>query len=275
MAEALLSVEGLEVTYHVPDLAGRSRSLVRAVTGVSFTLDRHETVGVVGESGSGKSTLARALVGLVKPSAGTIRIDGVALRPGRVAGRGMQMVFQDHTSTLNPFQPVRRILGDVLRLARPGLGRSEEEAQATALLHKVGLGADALGRLPHTFSGGQRQRIAIARSLAAAPRLVICDEPTSALDVSVQAQVLDVFAGLKAEGQAMLFISHNLAVVRQVADRILVMYRGAIVEEGPADRVIRAPTHPYTRRLVYSAPRLTNRGALLAAARTRIEETMK
>jgi peptide/nickel transport system ATP-binding protein len=269
MADAFLSVEGLEVTYHVPDLAGRSRSVVHAVRGVSFTLDRHETLGVVGESGSGKSTLARALVGLVRPSAGSIRIEGKALEPGRVAGHGMQMVFQDHTSTLNPFQPVRRILGDVLRLRG-----AKEEGEAAALLNKVGLGPDALDRLPHTFSGGQRQRIAIARALAAKPRLVICDEPTSALDVSVQAQVLEVFAGLKREGQAMLFISHNLAVVRQVADRILVMHRGIVVEEGPADRVIRAPTHPYTRRLVESAPRLTDRGALLAAARTRIEETV-
>ncbi len=268
MAEALLEARGIAVDYAVADIAGRVRRTFRALDGVDLTLSRHETIGIVGESGSGKSTLARTLVGLVRPSAGAIRVEGVPMAPrrGAAAALGIQMVFQDHTSTLNPFQTVRRILGDVLALARPELPREARDREAAALLARVGLGTDALDRQPHAFSGGQRQRIAIARALAARPRLVICDEPTSALDVSIQAQILDLLAELRREGQAMIFISHNLAVVRQIADRILVMYRGRVVEEGPAAQVIGAPRDPYTRRLVASAPRLSDRGSLLRAA---------
>jgi peptide/nickel transport system ATP-binding protein len=175
------------------------------------------------------------------------------------------MIFQDPTSTLNPFQTVGRNLTDVLGLAEPDLPRGKRRAAAADLLARVGLGADALDRYPQSFSGGQRQRIAIARALAGKPRLLVCDEPTSALDVSVQAQVLAVFAMLKAEGQALLFISHNLAVVRQISDRIVVMRQGEIVEQGPADRVMSAPREAYTRLLIAAAPRLTDRGSLIAA----------
>jgi len=265
MADALLDVDRLDVTYQIHDAAGRTVRRLKALADISLSLSRGEAIGVVGESGSGKSTLARAIVGLVSPSSGHIRIDGRDLphRRGAAARHGIQMIFQDHTSTLNPFQTVGRILDEVLALWRPQAGRDERRTQALSLLDKVGLGADALERYPHAFSGGQRQRISIARALATAPRLLICDEPTSALDVSIQAQILDLFAALKAEGYALLFISHNLAVVNRIAERIIVMQGGRIVEQGATSATIAAPTHPYTRQLIASAPRLSDRGALL------------
>src|SRR5918997_715151 len=231
MSRDLLAVEDLTVTFNVPDLAGRTARTVRALQGVSLGLSPHEAVGVVGESGSGKSTLARVVVGLERATAGRVRVDGRDLPPGRGAAArlGVQMIFQDPTSTLNPFQTIGRNLTDVLALARLELPAQERRAAAAELLAQVGLGPDALDRYPQSFSGGQRQRIAIARPLAARPPLLICDEPTSTLDVSVQAQVLAIFATLKAEGQALLFISHNLAVIRQIADRIVVMRQGRIV----------------------------------------------
>jgi ABC-type glutathione transport system ATPase component len=263
----LLSVDKLKVTFKVPDVSGRIVREVQALRGISLEVAPHEAVGIVGESGCGKSTLARTIVGLETPTAGTILIDGHDLprRRGAAARLGVQMIFQDPTSTLNPFQTIGRNLSDVLRLARPDLPRGERLAMASELLVHVGLGADALDRYPQSFSGGQRQRIAIARALAGRPRLLVCDEPTSALDVSVQAQVLAVFASLKAEGLALLFISHNLAVVRQVCDRIVVMRSGEIVEEGPAGAVMSRPGEDYTRLLIAAAPRLTDRGSLIAA----------
>jgi peptide/nickel transport system ATP-binding protein len=268
MPEAMLEVERLAVTFKVPDAAGRIAREVNALAGVSLEVAPHEAVGVVGESGSGKSTLARAIVGLAQPSSGAIRIDGMEVprRRGSAARMGVQMVFQDPGSTLNPFQSVGRNLRDVLDLWQPAMSRAERQAKAAGLLGEVGLGADLADRYPQSLSGGQRQRVAIARALAASPRLIVCDEPTSALDVSVQAQVLAVFAALKKAGQALLFISHNLAVVRQVCDRIVVMRRGEIVEQGSANAVIGAPRQAYTRALVQASPRLTDRGALLRAA---------
>ncbi len=265
MAEALLDIDHLDVIYQIHDAAGRAVRRLKALSDISFSLARGEAIGVVGESGSGKSTLARAIVGLVGPSAGHIRIAGSELprQRGSAARRGVQMIFQDHTSTLNPFQTVGRILDEVIALWRPATAKDERRALALSLLGKVGLGADAIARHPHAFSGGQRQRIAIARALATSPRLLICDEPTSALDVSIQAQILDLFADLKREGYALLFITHNLAVVNRIADRILVMQDGRVVEEGVASATIRAPRHPYTRKLVASAPRLSDRGSLL------------
>jgi len=267
MASELLAVDDLEVTFGVPDMSGRIARPVQALRGVSLRLGPHEAVGIVGESGSGKSTLARTIVGLEIPTRGSIRIDGRAMPRGRgaAAQRGVQMIFQDPTSTLNPFQAIGRNLMDVLAMSRRDLPRAERRAAAADLLRQVGLGADALDRYPNAFSGGQRQRIAIARALAARPRLLVCDEPTSALDVSVQAQVLALFAALKHEGQALLFISHNLAVVRQISDRIIVMRQGEIVEEGLADAILSRPHDPYTRLLIAAAPRLTARGSLLAA----------
>jgi oligopeptide/dipeptide ABC transporter ATP-binding protein len=174
------------------------------------------------------------------------------------------MVFQDHASTLNPFQTVARIMDDVMRIAHPDLTAAERRDKAKRLIERIGLDVSALERRPSGFSGGQRQRISIARALSAEPRLLICDEPTSALDVSVQAQILALLETLRRDGLSMLFISHNLAVVRQVADRIAVMYAGLVVEEGPAAQLIEAPSHPYTEALVRAAPLLSGRGTLLA-----------
>lgn len=265
MADALLEIDHLDVVYVIHDAAGRTTRRLKALSDISLTLAPGEAIGVVGESGSGKSTLARAIIGLISPTSGHIRIDGSELprRRGSAARHGIQMIFQDHTSTLNPFQTVGRILDEVIALWRPLAGNEERRSFALQLLGKVGLGADSLERYPHAFSGGQRQRISIARALATSPRLLICDEPTSALDVSIQAQILELFAGLKSEGYALLFISHNLAVVNRIADRIIVMQGGRVVEQGATSATIQAPTHPYTRKLVASAPRLSDRGSLL------------
>jgi ABC-type oligopeptide transport system ATPase subunit len=271
MADALLEVDGLDVVYDIRDATGRAVRRLHALSDISLVLERGEAIGVVGESGSGKSTLARTIVGLVTPTKGHIRIDGRELphRRGSAARHGIQMIFQDHTATLNPFQTVGRILDEVIALWRPGMAKQQRRRQAVALLDKVGLDAEALERHPHAFSGGQRQRISIARALATEPRLLICDEPTSALDVSIQAQILDLFADLKREGYALLFISHNLAVVNRIAERIIVMQGGRIVEQGDTAATIRTPSHPYTRKLVASAPRLSDRGTLLASVQAR------
>ncbi|MBM6596368.1 ABC transporter ATP-binding protein [Microvirga pudoricolor] len=269
MAKTLLSIEDLEVTFRVPDATGQSRRLVKAVRGVSLHVARGEVLGIVGESGSGKSTVARTIVGLNQRTAGTIKVAGreLTVTRGSAARAGVQMVFQDHASTLNPFQTVGRILDDVMRVAQPGRSAAERRATAQQLMSRIGLDVSALERRPSSFSGGQRQRISIARALTAEPRLLLCDEPTSALDVSVQAQILALLETLKRDGLTMVFISHNLAVVRQVADRIAVMYAGLIVEQGPAAELIEAPTHPYTRALVDAAPLLTKRGSLLAQSK--------
>lgn len=265
----LLSIEDLVVTFQVPDATGRSVRTVQAVRDVSLRIERGQVLGVVGESGSGKSTVARAIVGLNRPAAGRIEVDGAPLpgARGSAARAGVQMVFQDHSSTLNPFQTVARILDDVMRVANPDLGKAERQARAARLLDRIGLDGSALERRAASFSGGQRQRISIARALGASPRLLICDEPTSALDVSVQAQILALLESLRADGLSMLFISHNLAVVRQVSDRIAVMIAGIVVEEGPAPALIGSPLHPYTRALVQAAPMLVDRGSLLARHR--------
>jgi len=266
MVPPLLSIEDLSVSFRVPDAAGRSVRRVNAVRGVTLKVERGQVLGIVGESGSGKSTVARTIVGLNELTAGTIKVDGTALpvRRGAAARAGLQMVFQDHASTLNPFQTVARILDDVMRVANPGMSSADRRAQAGLLVDRIGLDASALDRRPSGFSGGQRQRISIARALSARPRLLICDEPTSALDVSVQAQILALLHTLRTDGLSMVFISHNLAVVRQVADRIAVMYAGLVVEEGPASDLIDAPLHPYTVALVRAAPVLADRGSLIA-----------
>ncbi len=213
-----------------------------------------EVLGLVGESGSGKSTLGRLAVGLERADAGQVRLAGVDLaRADRAAWRGLrrdaQMVFQDPFGSLDPRQTVARIVAEPLALLR--LGGSESLARVQAALLEVGLGDDALDRYPHEFSGGQRQRIAIARALITRPRLVVADEPVSALDVSVQAQVLNLMADLRARhGLAYLFISHDLAVVAHLADRIAVMREGAIIETGPTAELLRAPREPYTRALL-------------------------
>ncbi|MCU1536591.1 MAG: transporter ATP-binding protein, partial [Humibacillus sp.] len=261
----LVSVTDAEVVYR------RGGRTVRAVSGASLTVDRGEVVGLVGESGCGKSTLAKAILGLVPLSAGTIEFDGRRVDPlGRAARptelRGMQMVFQDPYSSLNP----RRRIGDqiadgiVLGQAQEGtVRRSEQRTRVAELLERVQLPAEFARRYPHEFSGGQRQRIAIARALAARPRLIVADEAISALDVSAQASIANLLASLVSEmGVGLLFISHDLGIVRQLSDRIAVMYLGKVVENGPAEAVWSRSAHPYGRALIGAIPSVTGGGGL-------------
>ena len=258
-AAPLLAVDDLKV--HFPIRRGfiqRTVGHVRAVDGVSLAVPAGRTLALVGESGCGKTTVGKALLRLVAPTAGSVRLDGEVLAAGNLARlrRQAQMVFQDPFGSLNPRMRVADILLEGMEALDVGDATQRREAVAR-LLGQVGLPDDAGGRYPHAFSGGQRQRIAIARALAVSPRLVICDEPTSALDVSVQAQILNLLKELQAElGLAYLFITHNLAVVDYLAHAIAVMYLGRIVESGPAAEVLRAPRHPYTQALVAAIPRI-------------------
>jgi peptide/nickel transport system ATP-binding protein len=248
----------------------KPRQILRAVDGVSFAIEKGETLGLVGESGCGKSTAARLIVGLYRPTRGEIRYAGRPVdfaSPELALRRTMQMIFQDPYASLNPRWRVRDIVAEPIRAH--GLARtpSEMAAKVVALLEQVGLaGADG-AKYPHQFSGGQRQRISIARALATDPAFLICDEPTSALDVSVQAQVLNLMRRLQRElGLTYLFISHNLAVVHHIADRVGVMYLGRIVEFAPTRRLFASPQHPYTRMLLAAVPDL----AMTGTARTAV-----
>ncbi|WAP68042.1 ABC transporter ATP-binding protein [Jiella pelagia] len=235
---------------------GARKPQLTAVRGVSLDLAKGETLGIVGESGCGKSTLARMLVGLDRPTAGGIRLDGEDLSSSgtKALARRVQYVFQDPVSSLNPRQTIREILEAPMRHLL-GLGRAEREARLAKLIEDVNLRPEFLERYPHEFSGGQAQRIGIARALAAEPDVVVLDEPVSALDVSVQAQVLNLLDRLKRErGLTYVFISHDLAVVESIATRVAVMYFGEIVETAPARAMFKAPLHPYTKLLIDSAP---------------------
>ena len=254
---AALRIENLSKTFPVgKGFFGAPKASVRAVQPISLEIAAGETLGVVGESGCGKSTLARMLVGLLPPSTGSIVIGGEALDRADPAlfGRRIQYVFQDPLSSLNPRKTIRQIVETpLIRLHR--MGAADRERRIAEIFASVNLRDEFLDRYPHEFSGGQAQRIGIARALAADARILILDEPVSALDVSVQAQVLNLLADLKARlGLTYLFISHDLAVVEAVSDRVAVLYFGAVVEIGPAERIFSAPRHPYTKLLADSAP---------------------
>lgn len=237
-------------------LFGPPRAVVHAVQPVDLVVKTGETLGIVGESGCGKSTLAKMLVGLLPASTGQIEIEGERLDTAdpAVFGKRIQYVFQDPISSLNPRKTIRQIMETPLRKLHR-MGRAERAARIAEIFAAVNLREEFLDRYPHEFSGGQAQRIGIARALAAQARILILDEPVSALDVSVQAQVLNLLADLKAEfGLTYVFISHDLAVVEAVSDRIAVLYFGAVVEVGPAVEVFANPRHPYTALLAQSAP---------------------
>ena len=249
-------------------LFGRGTPML-ALRGVDVAVHRGETVGVVGESGCGKSTLGRVLLRLLPPSAGRVLFEGEDLAAQsaarlRALRRRMQMVFQDPYGSLDPRRSVGAQIADGMLIH--GLApAAEAPARVTALLRQVGLDPSHAERLPHEFSGGQRQRIAVARALATRPDFVVADEPVSALDVSIQAQVVNLLADLRAElGLALLFISHDLHVVRHLCDRVVVMYLGRVMEEGPVAEVFRAPAHPYARALLAATPSLRQRGAAAA-----------
>jgi peptide/nickel transport system ATP-binding protein len=271
----LLEVSELSVSYR----ARRRGRDVPAVDQVSIAVGADETVGLVGESGSGKTTISRAVLGLTQPSGGRVRFEGEDITRAsrarrRALSRHLQVVFQDPYGSLSPTRTIGQTLAEPLvahRLASPRQARD----QVAAMLQRVGLPADAMSRFPGEFSGGQRQRVAIARALMPSPRLVICDEPVSALDLSVQAQVLNLLRGLQREYQlSYLFIAHNLAVVRHMSHRIVVLYHGRVMEQGPAAAVYAAPGHPYTRALLQAVPeadpelQAARRAAAAAAAAT-------
>ncbi len=260
MDDAVLTVDHATVRYQVP---GR-RHGVFALRDVSFELRPGVTLGVVGESGCGKSTLAQAIVNLVPLTDGAIRFEGRPVgtggrRAAKLFRRSVQLVFQEPQSSLNPRMRVADIIAEPL--VAQGIGnRASRRAVVAQAMEKVGLPLDRANRFPHEFSGGQRQRISIARALVLEPRLIVLDEPTSALDISVQAQILNLLLELQAQrGLTYVLISHDVSVVRHLADRIIVMYLGQIVEEGPAAAVLQDPRHPYTRELLASVPMLDGR----------------
>ncbi|WP_329460493.1 ABC transporter ATP-binding protein [Streptomyces sp. NBC_01497] len=254
--------DGGDVLLEAVDLRrefGRGGDLVRAVDGVSLRVGRGETLGVVGESGSGKTTLGRMLVRLLEPSAGALRYEGQEIghlseRQLRPVRRELQMVFQDPVSSLNPRRSIGESIADPLRSAGD-LDDRAVRARVRDLLDRVGLDPAWYDRYPHEFSGGQRQRVGIARALAPRPKLIVCDEPVSALDVTTQAHIVELLGELQRElGLSLVFVAHDLAVVRQVSDRVLVMRAGRVVEQGPAERVYEAPEHAYTKGLLAAVP---------------------
>jgi oligopeptide transport system ATP-binding protein len=261
MSETLLEVTDL--VKHFPIKRGvlidREVDQVRAVDGISFGIERGQTLGLVGESGSGKSTACRAILQLIKPTSGSVRFEGreiagLSRRRMRPLRREMQMIFQDPYASLNPRKRIGQIVGDPLKRQGVASG-SELRKRVQELLDRVGLATEHYNRFPHEFSGGQRQRIGIARALALQPKLVIADEPVSALDVSIQAQIINLLDDLQDEfGLTYLFVAHDIGVVRHISDRIAVMHDGKLVEQGTADQVCEHPRDPYTKKLLSAVP---------------------
>jgi ABC-type glutathione transport system ATPase component len=251
----VLNVANLDVTYAAK---GFRKEGFKALHSVSINIGQGETLGLVGESGSGKTTLGRAILGLAPVTGGSIEFLGedishVGRKKRRELSRDMQVVFQDPYTSLNPSMEIGQILAEPLQIQ--GMDGASAKRRIAELLDQVGLPSDALQRLPREFSGGQRQRVAIARALALAPKLIVCDEPVSALDLTTQAKILDLFLEIqKNTGVSYLFVSHDLDVVRHISHRVAVMYKGDIVEQGPAKQVTVNPVHPYTQRLLMASP---------------------
>lgn len=255
MTQQILKVDKLDVTYPAK---GFGKTGFKALHSVSIEVEAGKTLGLVGESGSGKTTLGRAILGLAPVTAGTITFEGKDIshatrKERRLLSRDMQVVFQDPYTSLNPSMEVGQILAEPLQIQ--GMEANASRARIAELLDQVGLPSDSLHRLPREFSGGQRQRVAIARSLALSPKLIVCDEPVSALDLTTQARILDLFLQIQKDtGISYLFVSHDLDVVRHISHDVAVMYKGEIVEQGPAQQVTVKPTHPYTQRLLMASP---------------------
>jgi ABC-type glutathione transport system ATPase component len=263
--QPLLSVRDLVVSYRLGSAFGAGKRKFDAVRSVSFDIEAGQGFALVGESGSGKTTISRAILGLVPVSSGRIEFDGRDIsRHGRAIPasfrRDVQVVFQDPRSSLNPRRTIRDAIASVLNRHFP-MNRRETDDRVAELLQSVGLPNYHMQRFPGELSGGQRQRVAIAKALATRPRLLVCDEPVSALDVSTQSQILNLLSDLRRQfGLAYLFISHDLAVVRQVAEVVAVLHRGAIVESGSTEQIYRSPLHAYTRMLLSSVPSHDPRG---------------
>jgi oligopeptide transport system ATP-binding protein len=261
---ALLEVENLRVWFPVTGGVFKRRiGEIKAVDGVSFSVESGQTVGLVGESGSGKTTVGRAILKLVAATGGSVRFEGrevLGLPQSRFRPlRGqIQTIFQDPFGSLNPRMTCGQIIGEALEVHFPGMKRRQRDSEVAEYLRLVHLDPSMAGRYPHEFSGGQRQRIGIARALAVRPKFIVCDEPVSALDVSVQAQIVNLLQDLQQElGIAYLFIAHDLAVVEHISDHVLVMHRGKIVESAPAADIYRSPQHEYTRALLDAIPKLS------------------
>ncbi|MBE7733086.1 ABC transporter ATP-binding protein [Devosia faecipullorum] len=259
--EPILKVRDLSVEFNLPggSLFGPKR-ILKAVKSVSFDLYQGETLGIVGESGSGKSTLARAITRLVQASGGESvwlgqDVQKMSSKQLLALRKDIQMVFQDPLASLNPRMTAGAIIAEPLRTHSPEVGKPERMARVAEMMDKVGLSPAMINRYPHEFSGGQCQRIGIARALITRPRLVVCDEAVSALDVSIRAQVINLLMDLQKDlGISMLFISHDIAVVRHIAQRVLVMYLGEVVELGDAEQVVSNPQHEYTKKLIAAVP---------------------
>ncbi len=262
MSEALLKVDDLKVHFamRAAHLLGGKSAPVRAVDGVSLDLKAGETLGIVGESGCGKTTLGRAILRLIEPTEGQILWTGQNLlaldaKDMRAARRHMQIIFQDPLASLDPRMSVETIIGKPLKIFHPELGRAEIRARVLATMAQVGLSPAMANRFPHEFSGGQCQRIGIARAIILKPKLIVCDEPVSALDVSIQAQIINLLMKLQREmGVSFLFISHNLAVVRHISHRVMVLYLGKVMEIAERDDLYARPLHPYTQALISAVP---------------------